>query len=86
MQKHLDDLVSEADDNMMNSGRCTDDEASSNTSDMLHPHGDGRLDSDHSSDDSSSEYTSELTLSREKKRRCDPVASETLTEKKLREH
>ena len=83
MQKHLDDLVTEADDN---SGKRADDEASSNTSDMLHLNSDGRLDSDCSSDDDDSEYRSELTLSREKKRRCDPADNEILTEKKLREH
>lgn len=85
MQKHLDDLVSEADDTMMNSGRRGDEETLSNTSDALHLNSDGALDSDRSSDNSS-EYRSELTLSREKKRRCDPASSETLTEKKLREH
>ena len=86
MQKHLDDLVTEADDNMVNSGKRADDEVSSNTSDMLHLNSDGRLDSDHSSDDDDSEYGSELTLSREKKRKYDPADNETLTEKKLREH
>jgi len=67
MQKHLDDLVTEADDNMVNSGKRTDDEASSYTSDMLQLNSDGRLDSDHSSDDDGSDYNSELTLSRENK-------------------
>ena len=86
MQKHLDDLVAEADDNMTNSGRRADDEVSSNTSDMVQPNSDGRLDSDCSSDDDS-EYRSELILNREKKRRCDPASgSEILTEKKLKEH
>lgn len=85
MQKHLDDLVTEADDGMINSGKRADDEVSSNTSDMLHLNSDGRLDSDRSSDEDS-EYSSELTLSREKKRRCDPASSEMLTEKKPREH
>ena len=82
MQKHLDDLVTEADDSLV---RRADDEASSNTSDMLHLNSEGRLDSDCSSDDDGSEY-SELTLSKEKKRRCDPASNETVTEKKLREH
>lgn len=87
MQKHLDDLVTEADDNMMNSGKRADDEVSSNGSDMLQLNSDGRLDSDRSTDDDDdSEYTSELTLSRDKKRRCDHAPTETLTEKKLREH
>ena len=87
MQKHLDDLVTEADDSLVNSSKRTDDEASSYASDMLHLNSDGRLDSDNSSDDDESDYNSELTLAREKKRRCDPAAaSETLTEKKLREH
>ena len=85
MQKHLDDLVAEADDNLTNSGRRADDEVSSNTSDMVQPNSDGRLDSDCSSDDDS-EYRSELVLSREKKRKCDPTGGEALTEKKLREH
>lgn len=90
MQKHLDDLVSEADDNLPISGggRHTDhddDDASSDTSEALQLNSDGRLDSDCSSDDDS-EYKSELTLSREKKRKCDPVSAETLTEKKLREY
>jgi len=90
MQKHLDDLVSEVDENagLHNSGRPADDEvSSSNTSDSVHmPHNTVVLDSNSSSSSSedSDYYNDEL---RDKKRKCDLATIDTVavTEKKPRE-
>jgi len=91
MQKHLDDLVSEVDENagLHSSARHADDEASSsNTSDSVHmTRNTIVLDSISSSGSSSEEsdyYNDEL---KDKKRKCDLATIDTVAviEKKPRE-
>ena len=90
MQKHLDDLVSEVDENagLHSSGRHADDEASSsNTSDSIHMNRNTIVLDSNSSSSSSEEsdyYNDEL---RDKKRKCDPATIDTVavTEKRPRE-
>ena len=89
MQKHLDDLVSEVDENagLHSGGRHADDEASStNTSDSVHLNRHTVvLDSNGSSSSDESDYFSEEI--RDKKRKCDPATVDTVavTEKRPRE-